>query len=277
MQGSESRGSRGKFTFFFCFCPMWIRALPVLLVLLEVVRALAVELMYASSTHRSAPISSSLLVLISEALKLLVSLAFVAATTGRIEWRYSPYFVGHSLLYFINNTLYYQAFTFSSSDSIHFLLHLKLPFIALLHHLWIRRQPLLLPWMDICLLFIGVLATQISDDLNLGNTITWVLCLIISANSGIASIFNEKLLKSLNMSFWEQQSCIYLLGVLFSLLSYASSTLQQQYSGSSSQKPPLAEWTASNTMYVVIIVIATTFTGLLTGALRKLFHENGVF
>ncbi|KAJ3095183.1 hypothetical protein HDU96_001283 [Phlyctochytrium bullatum] len=182
----------------------------------EILRSLLVEGMFAwSPVDRQPWLDTSLLVLLMECAKLLIAFCVVLATTRNFSLQYLACFVVQAFLYFINNFLYFQTVQWTSAATISILLHLRLPITGVLHHFTMRKQTAI-GWGAMFAAYLGVVVSQLNDDLSFGSFWPILMCLIIAVNSSIASIVNEKMLKTLDMPFWDQQLRLYALGALSS-------------------------------------------------------------
>lgn len=70
-------------------------------------------------------------------------------------------------------------------------------------------------WASLSLVFFGVTVAQLNDDFSTTESLSVILvAMVICLNSAFASTLNEKVLKTLDMPFWDQQLRIYALGTL---------------------------------------------------------------
>jgi uncharacterized membrane protein len=172
--------------------------------------------MYAFALpDRSQPILDSSVVILSiEVLKFVIALTTVSFTTRNFTLEHLHLFLLQSLLYFFNNVMYFSAVQWSSAAVVSILLHFRLPITGILHHFFIKPQTSRWAWICLATIYIGVVISQLNENLSLENGWAVFICGVIALNSSIASILNERMLKGLGMPFWDQQLRLYGLGVL---------------------------------------------------------------
>lgn len=190
-------------------------AIPVAYILLDSVKALFTEGLNTISPLKrgknsdlnfiQGPFINPVIVLWVELLKLVAS-AFIVFRYGiRVEWKQSYLFFVLTFLFYVNNNLYLTAFRYASAPAIQLLLYVKIPATVVLHHFFIKAQKRKKPWILLSFLLLGALISQITDKFEVTNQSVVIICLVLSMNSALASIYTEKLLKSLDMNFWSQQ------------------------------------------------------------------------
>lgn len=182
----------------------------------EVIRSLFAEALYVYSPARNPFISFPLIVLLIELCKLAAALLIVLQSTRNFSVKEAQHFVVPSLLYSVNNFLYYWILSNSSAGCISLLLHVRLPLTAIAHHFMIEKQECPRVWTALVFVFAGVTLAQTDDNFSLMDLrtiiVTWVMCV----NSALATVINERVLKTLRMPFWDQQLRIYVFGVFTS-------------------------------------------------------------
>lgn len=183
---------------------------------LDVTRSLLYESIYFYSPNKLLPLDPALMIFTAEVCKFLVALVIVCFTTQTFTFKGMHLFLIQTGLYYVNNLLYFNAVSLSSAPTASFLLHLRLPITAFLHHLFITNQTSSLLWPSITAVCSGVMISQLNESMNFSNVRVIVVCTVIALFSSIASILNEKMLKKFNMPFWDQQLRLYLLGSLYS-------------------------------------------------------------
>lgn len=239
------------------------RLYPVIFVGLEVSKAVATESLLLFCKDRQLPFPNALVTLFPEVLKAMISLFFL----GRIPTlRYAYLFIAHSMLFFLNNALYILLLKYTSASTIQFWTHVKLPITALMHSWIIKSQRKIGPWISLFMIFIGVILTQLDSKFEIGSSLVLFVCGLLALNSATAAIYNELLLKSLNMSFWEQQSWISCLGTLWNSLYFileleSVENYQPLYS-------PYKAYFLANTFTVVTL---GAYVGIIVGFLVKKF------
>lgn len=205
---------------------------PVLLVsgymAMELMRSLFAEAMYEFSPWIRTPLlPNTHVVFTMELMKLAVAYFAVSRSTKNYSTESLMYFLPPAGLYFINNCLYYSILVTSSTGAMSLLMHLRLPFTAIVHHFLIRHQTSWKAWGSLALVFLGVSIAQLNDNFSLGHPGVIFTAIVICLNSALASVINEKVLKTLDMPFWDQQLRIYALGSAVSFLAVAWTTLAQ--------------------------------------------------
>jgi hypothetical protein len=228
---------------------------------LEVTRALFAEAMYVLSPHRKSPfVTSTLIVFGAELIKFLVSFIIVLCSTQNFSLDKLLYFLPSAGLYYINNALYYWILKETSTGMMSLLLHLRIPITALVHHFIIKREHSPFKWVAVVGVFIGIVIAQIKDNLEFTSPLVTGVAILISINSAFASVINEKLLKSLEMPFWDQQLRMYFLGMLVSMGSMWKSNGWEVREVDPRVLPSLITVTAG-------CIIAGALSGLSTGYL----------
>lgn len=188
----------------------------------EVVRSLFAEALYVYSPGRHPFISFPLLVLLIEACKLSAALLIVLKTTRNFTIGAAQHFVVPSLLYSVNNFLYYWILRSSSAGCISLLLHARVPLTAIAHHFVLQKQECARVWTSLFFVFVGVILAQMDDNFFFMDLRAVIVTLVMCANSALATVINERVLKTLKMPFWDQQLRVYALGVLTSGLGLLS-------------------------------------------------------
>ena len=186
--------------------------LALVFIVLEVSKALSSESLLLFCRDRKLPFPNALVTLLPEICKTISCLLILGRTP---KSDYAFLFIAHSMLFFLNNSLYIVLLQYTGSSTIQFWTHLKLPITALMHHFIIKPQSRIGPWLSLLMIFIGVILTQMDDKLEIGSVMVFYVCVLLALNSATASIYNELLLKSLNLSFWDQQAWIAGLGTLW--------------------------------------------------------------
>ena len=226
----------------------------------EVVRSLFAEALYVHSPARHPFISFPLIVLLIEACKLLAAFFIVMKTTRNFLVKEAQYFVVPSLLYSINNFLYYWILSNSSAGCISLLLHVRLPLTAIAHHFVIQKQECSRIWTSLIFVSVGVTLAQTDDNFFFTDLRAILVTLAICLNSALATVINERVLKTLEMPFWDQQLRIYVFGVLASglgLLSFSQKQGGRNIIEISESISKTAAWSA----------VACIATGALSGIL----------
>ena len=239
---------------------------PAIFVALEVSKALASESVLFFCQDRQLPFPKSIVTLVPEIGKAIICLLFLAKIP---KLKYAYLFIAHSMLFFLNNSLYVILLQYSSSSTIQFWTHVKLPITAFMHHLFIKKQTDRKPWLSLMMIFLGVVLTQLDDNLEIGSTMVLFVCILLAINSATAAIYNELLLKSLNLPFWEQQAWVAILSVLWNSIYLVIEV------GSISYYNPLSH-ASDNTMFLLnlsSVVALATVIGLVTGFLVKKFDN----
>ncbi|KAJ3109029.1 hypothetical protein HDU96_007343 [Phlyctochytrium bullatum] len=166
---------------------------------------------------------ASLLMLITDGIKLILTLVVVLATTRNFSVSHFPSFLLPSTLIFINQCITLSLSNHTSAATINYLLLLQLPLTAILHHFSLNKQTSL-GFATLLAAFLGVLLSHLNDNLEFDSVWPIVVCAIMAINASIATIATEKMLKTLNMPFWDQMLRMYALGALGSgVLTFASS------------------------------------------------------
>ena len=223
---------------------------------MEVLRPLFAEGMYEHTTiiHRRPLLPYTQVVFLIESVKMMVALVMVLQTTRNWSLAKIEFFLPPAGLYFVNNCLYYWVLRESSTGAMSLLMHLRLPFTAVVHHFLIRRQTSWKAWVSLALVFTGVSIAQLTDDLTLDHGSVVIVAGIMCLNSAFASVINERILKTLDMPFWDQQLRMYTFGFIASFLGIF---------GSSYIEP--GSLTAEMTTVAVISTIGCILTGAAAG------------
>ena len=193
----------------------------------EVVRSLFAEALYVHSPARQPFVSFPLIVLLIEACKLSAAVFIVLKSTRNFAAKDAQHFVVPSLLYSINNFLYYWILSNSSAGCISLLLHVRLPLTAIAHHFMVRKQECSRVWASLVFVFIGVCLAQTDEKFSLVDSRAVIITLIMCVNSALATVVNERVLKTLEMPFWDQQLRISVFGVMTSCLGLLSFSQMQ--------------------------------------------------
>jgi hypothetical protein len=189
-------------------------------------RSLFAEAMYEFSPWIRTPLlPNTHVVFAMELMKFSVAFLVVSRSTKNYSTENLEYFLPPAGLYFINNCLYYSILLTSSTGTMSLLMHLRLPFTAIVHHFLIRRQTSWKAWGSLALVFLGVSIAQLNDHFSIGHPGVVLTAMVICLNSALASVINEKVLKTLDMPFWDQQLRIYALGTGVSLIAVVWTTL----------------------------------------------------
>jgi UDP-galactose transporter len=232
----------------------------IVFMVLQVSRALFAEAIYSLSPNRqSPPISSNLLVFNVELLKCLMAFIMVCRTSKKYSFTEKLfYFVPSAALFYLNRALYYWILKDTSAGALSLFLQMRIPSTALIHHIVIQRQRSLAAWVSIIIVFGGVMIALMDGNLEIRNSWVPFIALIICINSAFASIFNEILLKSLDMPFWDQQLRMSFLGLLFSSFTGWSTDSIRLNSGS------ITPGTITAVIGCIILAsISSLFTGFL--------------
>jgi hypothetical protein len=192
----------------------------------------------------------------------------------KVKWNQSYLFLALTLLYYINNNLYLQAFKYASAPAIQLLLYVKIPSTVVMHHFFIKRQHRAYPWILLSFLLFGAIVSQLTDKFEIKNTAIISICMVLSVNSAIASIYNETLMKSLDMDFWSQQVfdsyslyngkvITYTLTAFWSLVHLSiTSNLHHTFVS-------VIHLDRSVLWYMVVIALLSGFAGIFTGMIIK--------
>ena len=226
----------------------------------EVVRSLFAEALYVHSPARHPFISFPLIALLMEACKLSAAFFIVLTSTRNFTVKDAQHFIVPSFLYSINNFLYYWILGNSSAGCISLLLHVRLPLTAIAHHFVIQKQGCSRVWTSLGLVFVGVTLAQMDDNFFFMDYRAVVVALIMCCNSALATVINERVLKTLEMPFWDQQLRIYVFGVLASGLGLLSFSQRQGGRGIINVIGPIPQT-------AVCSAVACIATGALSGIL----------
>jgi UDP-sugar transporter A1/2/3 len=198
-------------------------------------------------------INPSLIVLISEILKLLIAVlvllrsgtGFARSETGLAglwavsQCKQSKQSKSNILrsavpagLYLINSLIYLTVLPLVSPSLLAVCILAKLPATGILHHVMIRKQRNVWGWWSLLFICIGVVLFNIPKSTTAGavngndGEANWYIAPlaggVIAMLSALASIFSETLTKS--GGFWESQAWLYFWGIVFATASYPIST-----------------------------------------------------
>ena len=188
----------------------------------EVLRSLFAEALYVHSPGRNPFISFPLIVLLMELCKLVAAVLIVLQSTRNFSIKEAQHFIVPSLLYSINNFLYYWILSNSSAGYISLLLHVRLPLTAVAHHFILQKQECPRVWTSLFFVFVGVTLAQTDENFSLMDLRAVIVTFFMCVNSALATVINERVLKTLKMPFWDQQLRIYVFGVITSGLGLLS-------------------------------------------------------
>jgi hypothetical protein len=239
---------------------------PILFVALEVSKALATESLLLFCQDKRLPFPKALVTLLPEIGKAIICLIFLAKLPSL---QYCHLFIAHSMLFFLNNSIYINLLQYSEASTIQFWAHIRLPVTAFMHHIFIRKQTKAAPWLSLMMIFIGVVLTQIDDNLKVGSMMVFSVCLLLAVNSATAAIYNELLLKSLNLSIWEQQAWISMLGIVWNAV-YLFIEL-----GTVTEYKPLIQLSDKNLflLNLLFVIALACIVGIIVGFLVKKFDN----
>ena len=126
----------------------------------------------------------------------------------------------------------------------------------------IQKQECSRVWTSLVFVFVGVTLAQTDENFSLVDSRAVIVTLIMCCNSALATVINERVLKTLEMPFWDQQLRIYIFGVLASGLGLLSFS-QKQKGGNiidiSESLSKTAAWSA------VACIATGAISGILAG------------
>ncbi|KAJ3117941.1 hypothetical protein HDU96_004845 [Phlyctochytrium bullatum] len=182
----------------------------------ETLRSLLAEASLAwSPADRDPWLHPSLLVLLTECTKLLVALGVVLTTTRNVSRQNLHWFALQGLLFAIHTLLSLSLLQQFSPATTSFLMQLQLPFTAVLHHLTLRKESPL----GFCALFVaylGAVVSQLTDELAIESGWAVAMGTGMAVTTAVMTVVNERMLKTLDMPFWDQQMRLYAFGAVAS-------------------------------------------------------------
>ncbi|KAJ3060840.1 hypothetical protein HDU98_003197, partial [Podochytrium sp. JEL0797] len=227
---------------------------------LELSRAVLTEGMY-QSTNRVPILHPQLTIFIVECVRLAVAVAIILRTpNGKLSLSNLQYMAVQSMLWFINNCIYFATLRHASVATVSILMQLRLPITALIHHFFVRRQESQFVWAALAVIYLGVVLSLWTNTFSVNDASTVFLCLLLSTMSSVASIVSEKVMKTLEMPFWEQQVRVCFLGVVSSAVFLAGSS--GAYVNYASMHPVSVGMTCGS-------ILASAGAGLFTGIVVK--------
>ena len=240
-------------------------------VLAEFVRSLFAEAMYSLAPDRRPIISVTLVVLLVELCKLSAALVIVSTTTKNFGKRDLRHFVVPAGLYFMNNCLYYWILADASAAGMSLLMHVRLPLTALARHLLVQKQKSWQAWTSLGFVFVGVSLAQMNEDFAFTDARVLSVVFMICVNSSVASVLNERALKTLSMPFWDQQLRMYFFGTLssfvgvFATASSGKKLINTVRYGGGGDGTAAEDRAAAALLSSVACVVSGAATGILTG------------
>jgi Nucleotide-sugar transporter len=232
-------------------------------VLVDASKALFTDALNSLALSRRPSFINPIIILFTELLKLAVSTLIIRRYNIRVDWSQAHLFAILTFLYYINSSLYLRCFSYASAPTIQLLLYIKIPVTVVVHHVFIRKQSRWYPWMLLGFLLAGALTTQITDKFSIQNPNVLVICVVLSMNSALASIYNEKLIKSLTMPFWSQQVITYALTATWSLAHISLQTNPLSIAAS------ITHIDSTVVSYVAAISLLASIAGISTGLIIK--------
>jgi solute carrier family 35 (UDP-sugar transporter), member A1/2/3 len=236
-------------------------------VLADVIRSLCAEAMYALAPDRKPLISITLVVLLVELSKFFAAFVIVFFTSGNFGLHDLRHFVVPAILYFANSCLYYWILTGASVSGLSLLMHVRLPLTALVHHFLVKKQESLRAWISLAFVFVGVSLAQFSEHFAFTDARVLLVTLIICVNSSVASVVNERTLKTISMPFWDQQLRMYFFGVVSSVVAVHASIAQgkEMISVGINFEPIARNSAVAHLLSLVGCVASGAAAGILTG------------
>jgi len=255
-----------------------------------------------AAVHSKVQISPTVITLSSEALKLLIALAFLYwrqesrdahslktailfASGEKASWKTYGAFAVPAILYLVNNLLYLIALQFTSPSLLHVAILAKLPLTGILHHVLVRRQKNVFAWTSVVVLCFGlailnapinvedIFHTKVDDSSLQKSTSPNSLFLgpligvVIATFSSLAGVFTEIVLKQ-DVAFWVAQFWLYMYGTLFAgiIFVFWDGSLERN------DRPLAASWLQSLPWDVAVylsIILATALTGLIVANILR--------
>ena len=235
-------------------------------VLVEFVRSLFAEAMYSLAPDRKPIISVTLVVLLVELCKVSAAFVIVLSTTKNFGKRDLRHFVVPAGLYFTNNCLYYWILADASAGGISLLMHVRLPLTAFARHFLVQKQKSWRAWTSLGFVFVGVSLAQMNENFAFTDARVLLVAFMICVNSSVASVLNERALKTLSMPFWDQQLRMYFFGTVSSFVGVFATTLRGKKLINPVQYGDGAEERAAAAlMSSVACVVSGAAAGILTG------------
>jgi hypothetical protein len=236
-------------------------------ILADVVRSLLAEAMYSLAPDRKPIISVTLVVLLVEVCKLFAAFVIVLATTKNFGPRDLRHFAIPAGLYFANNCLYFWILADASAGGMSLLMHVRLPLTALARHFLVEKQKSWQAWTSLAFVFVGVSLAQMNEDFALGDARVLLVAFMLCLNSSVASVLNERTLKTLSMPFWDQQLRMYFFGTLSSFVGVFATTMRGKALMNSAQ---FGSWgddraAAAALLSSAACVVSGAAAGILTG------------
>ncbi|KAJ3109715.1 hypothetical protein HDU96_007160 [Phlyctochytrium bullatum] len=147
---------------------------------------------------------SVLTALLTDSAKLILALLAVLITSRNFSLTHLRSFLFPSTLIFINHCIsLFFAFNYTPTATINYLLNLQLPLTAILHHFILRKQS---SWgfTAVFIAYLGVVLTHLTSDLDIDSAWPILLTTLMAINASIVTIVTERLLRTLDMPFWDQ-------------------------------------------------------------------------
>ncbi|XP_006819623.1 uncharacterized protein LOC100368945 [Saccoglossus kowalevskii] len=168
------------------------------------------------------PISQATIVVLTEMIKLVVTMAILYCQGGLYTMKLSWKFAIPSLIYGMNNNLYLYALNFAPPPLWNILIQSRVFMTALIYRIVFHRRIPPLRWMALFLLIFGISLAEASGSSQNNTTMASmnyllfaVLLSVVSASlSTAASVYTEYLFKNDERSFCEQQVQLYTYGVV---------------------------------------------------------------
>ncbi|KAI8621467.1 nucleotide-sugar transporter [Chytriomyces sp. MP71] len=180
---------------------------------------------------------------------------------GRPSLKGIQFVAAQSVLWFINNCIYFAILRYTTVATLSILMQLRLPITGILHHFLVRPQKSLHAWCALTVIYIGVVAAQWTNSIE-SNWLAFTACLVLSVLSSLASIISERVLKSLDMPFWDQQFRVCLLSLVSSAVFAAATVRGGEYVNYTVLSASAVAFTAAS-------IVAAAGAGLLTGLVVK--------
>ncbi|CAM1300402.1 Uncharacterised protein at_DN0492 [Pycnogonum litorale] len=219
------------------------------------------------------PMSQTALVAIVELMKLsCVVFLYLFKNGFRLQQITPPSvkFVIPSLLYTINNNLYYYALNIVPPPIWMVIIQIRVVLTALVYRFGFRREMTTLQWMGTIFITVAVVTNEIPNIIGEDHIVIPLAAIVLSLASAIiscgASVYTELLLKNSPYTFLGQQIQLYFFGTVIAMTTHLVSSNGENPFTCSGCKDKLL-------IFVVLCLLVNSAAGMAIAAVIKLLDN----
>ncbi|CAH1782776.1 unnamed protein product [Owenia fusiformis] len=172
------------------------------------------------------PIPQTMIVAVTEYLKLSLVFGKLVYDGVLSDVKLSLKFAIPSIIYAVNNNIYYFAFYYTTPAVWNILTQFRIILTAVVYRVIFKREVTRLQWGALMLLIFGIVLTQrtSSDHGDEGGNLlkpqALILALVVCGLSVVGSVYMEYLFKNDKRTFFEQQLQLYIFGSMAASIFY---------------------------------------------------------